>query len=348
MYGRVIRAQLSIMKKKILNLNSTAEEKKDDAKLRPANFSEYVGQEKLKGQLKIYVDAAIKRKDQLDHCLFYGPPGLGKTTLAYIIANELNVNIKTASGPTFEKPADIASVLSNLEEGDVLFIDEIHRINSAVEEVLYSAMEDFYIDIVLGSEGTAHSVRLDLPKFTLVGATTMPGLLSAPLRDRFGIIAKLEYYEDSELEQIAKRTANVLNVRIDDDGAKEIGMRSRGTPRIANRLVKRIRDYAEVKYDGVITKKVADETLDELDIDKMGLDDNDRKYLQVLISNSNGKGVGIDTLAVTLGEDAGTIEEVYEPFLIMKGLIKRTKQGRVATELAYKHLDVPYQTTYLT
>lgn len=336
------------MKKKILNLNSTAEERKDDAKLRPANFSEYVGQEKLKGQLKIYVDAAVKRKDQLDHCLFYGPPGLGKTTLAYIIANELNVNIKTASGPTFEKPADIASVLSNLEEGDVLFIDEIHRINSAVEEVLYSAMEDFYIDIVLGSEGTAHSVRLDLPKFTLVGATTMPGLLSAPLRDRFGIIAKLEYYEDSELEQIAKRTANVLNVKIDDEGAKEIGMRSRGTPRIANRLVKRIRDYAEVKYDGVITKKVADETLDELDIDKMGLDENDRKYLQVLIGNSNGKGVGIDTIAVTLGEDAGTIEEVYEPFLIMKGLIKRTKQGRVATELAYKHLDVPYQTTYLT
>lgn len=335
------------MKKKILNLNSTAEERKDDAKLRPANFSEYVGQEKLKGQLKIYVDAAVKRKDQLDHCLFYGPPGLGKTTLAYIIANELSVNIKTASGPTFEKPADIASVLSNLEEGDVLFIDEIHRINSAVEEVLYSAMEDFYIDIVLGSEGTAHSVRLDLPKFTLVGATTMPGLLSAPLRDRFGIIAKLEYYEDSELEQIAKRTASVLNVKIDDEGAREIGMRSRGTPRIANRLVKRIRDYAEVKYDGVITKKVADETLDELDIDKMGLDENDRKYLQVLISNSNGKGVGIDTLAVTLGEDAGTIEEVYEPFLIMKGLIKRTKQGRVATELAYKHLDVPYQTTYL-
>ena len=335
------------MKKKILNLNSSVDERKDDAKLRPATLSEYIGQEKLKGQLKIYVDAARKRKDQLDHCLFYGPPGLGKTTLAYIIANELKVNIKTASGPTFEKPADIASVLSNLEEGDVLFIDEIHRINSAVEEVLYSAMEDFYIDIVLGSEGSAHSVRLDLPRFTLVGATTMPGLLSAPLRDRFGIISKLEYYEDKELEQIAKRTANVLNVKIDNDGAKEIGMRSRGTPRIANRLVKRIRDYAEVKYDGVITKKVADETLDELDIDKLGLDENDRKYLQVLVSNSNGKGVGIDTLAVTLGEDAGTIEEVYEPFLIMKGLIKRTKQGRVATELAYKHLDLPYQTTYL-
>ena len=335
------------MKKKILNLNSTAEEKKDDAKLRPANFSEYVGQEKLKGQLKIYVDAAVKRKDQLDHCLFYGPPGLGKTTLAYIIANELNVNIKTASGPTFEKPADIASVLSNLEEGDVLFIDEIHRINSAVEEVLYSAMEDFYIDIVLGSEGTAHSIRLDLPHFTLVGATTMPGLLSAPLRDRFGIISKLEYYEDSELEQIANRTARVLNIKIDKEGAKEVGMRSRGTPRIANRLIKRIRDFAEVKYDGVITKKVADETLDVLDIDKLGLDENDRKYLQVLINNSNGKGVGIETLAVTLGEDAGTIEEVYEPFLIMKGLIKRTKQGRIATEIAYKHLDVPYQTSYL-
>lgn len=335
------------MKKKILNLNSTAEERKDDAKLRPATLSEYVGQERLKAQLRIYIDAAKKRSDQFDHCLFYGPPGLGKTTLAYIIANELNVNIKTASGPTFEKPADIASVLSNLEEGDVLFIDEIHRINSAVEEVLYSAMEDYYIDIVLGSEGTAHSVRLDLPKFTLVGATTMPGLLSAPLRDRFGIISKLEYYEDSELEMIAKRTAKVLNIKIDKDGAKEIGMRSRGTPRIANRLVKRIRDFAEVKYDGIITKKVADETLDELDIDKLGLDENDRKYLQVLISNSNGKGVGIDTLAVTLGEDTGTIEEVYEPFLILKGLIKRTKQGRVATELAYKHLDLPYQTTFL-
>ena len=331
------------MKKKILNLNSTAEERKDDAKLRPANLSEYVGQEKLKAQLRIYIDAAKKRKDQLDHCLFYGPPGLGKTTLAYIIANELNVNIKTASGPTFEKPADIASVLSNLEEGDVLFIDEIHRINSAVEELLYSAMEDYYIDIVLGSEGTAHSVRLDLPKFTLVGATTMPGHLTAPLRDRFGIVSKLEYYEDKELEMIAKRTAKVLEVKIDEDGAKEIGMRSRGTPRIANRLVKRIRDFAEVKYDGIITKKVADETLDELDIDKLGLDENDRKYLQVLIGNSNGKGVGIDTIAVTLGEDAGTIEEVYEPFLIIKGLIKRTKQGRVATELAYKHLDIPYQ-----
>lgn len=336
------------MKKKILNLNSTAEEKKDDAKLRPATLSEYVGQERIKAQLRIYIDAAKKRNDQLDHCLFYGPPGLGKTTLAYIIANELNVNIRTASGPTFEKPADIASVLSNLEEGDVLFIDEIHRINSAVEELLYSAMEDYYIDIVLGSEGTAHSVRLDLPRFTLVGATTMPGLLSAPLRDRFGIIAKLEYYEDIELEQIAKRTAKVLNVKIDKDGAKEIGMRSRGTPRIANRLVKRIRDFAEVKYDGVITKKVADETLDELDIDKFGLDENDRKYLQVLINNSNGKGVGIDTLAVTLGEDTGTIEEVYEPFLILKGLIKRTKQGRVATELAYKHLDIPFQTTLMT
>ena len=335
------------MKKKILNLNVTSDDKKDDVKLRPITLDEYVGQEKLKSQLKIYIDAAKKRKDQLDHCLFYGPPGLGKTTLAYIIAHELGVNIKTASGPTFEKPADIASILSNLENGDVLFIDEIHRINSAVEEVLYSAMEDYCIDIVLGSEGAAHSVRLDLPKFTLVGATTMPGLLSAPLRDRFGIISKLEYYEDYELEQIANRTAHVLNVKIDKDGAKEIGMRSRGTPRIANRLVKRIRDFAEIKYDGVITKKVADETLDVLDIDKLGLDENDRKYLQVLINNSNGKGVGIDTLAVTLGEDAGTIEEVYEPFLIIKGLIKRTKQGRVATELAYKHLDIPYQMSIL-
>ena len=335
------------MKKKILNVNSSNDDKKDDAMLRPHNLDEYIGQEKLKEQLRIYISAAKRRKDTLDHCLFYGPPGLGKTTLAYIIANEMNVNIKTASGPTFEKPADIASILSNLEEGDVLFIDEIHRINSAVEEVLYSAMEDFYIDIVLGSEGTAHSIRLDLPHFTLVGATTMPGLLSAPLRDRFGIISKLEYYEDEELEKIANRTAKVLSVKIDGAGAKEIGMRSRGTPRIANRLVKRIRDFAEVKYDGVITKKVADETLDSLDIDKFGLDENDRKYLQVLINNSNGKGVGLDTLAITLGEDSGTIEEVYEPFLIMKGLIKRTKSGRVATELAYKHLDIPYQTSYL-
>ena len=335
------------MKKKILNLNASKEEKNEEAKLRPQFLNEYIGQEKLKSQLKIYIEAAKKRKEGLDHALFYGPPGLGKTTLAYIIANEMNVNIKTTSGPTFEKPADIASILSNLEEGDVLFIDEIHRINSAVEEVLYSAMEDFYIDIVLGSEGTAHSVRLDLPHFTLVGATTMPGLLSAPLRDRFGIISKLEYYEDGELEQIAIRTAKVLNVKIDASGAKEIGMRSRGTPRIANRLVKRIRDYAEIKYDGTITKKVADETLDELDIDKMGLDENDRKYLQVLINNSNGKGIGLDTLAVTLGEDTGTIEEVYEPFLILKGLIKRTKSGRVATDLAYEHLGISYQTSYL-
>ena len=331
------------MKKKILNLNPTTEEKKDDARLRPQNLFEYVGQEKLKEQLSIYIEATKKRKDQLDHCLFYGPPGLGKTTLAYVIANELGVNIKTTSGPTFEKPADMASILSNLEEGEVLFIDEIHRINSSVEEVLYSAMEDFYIDIVIGSEGSAHSVRLDLPHFTLVGATTMPGFLSAPLRDRFGIVSKLEYYEDFELEKIAKRTAKVLDVQIEESGAREIGMRSRGTPRIANRLVKRIRDFAEVKYDGVINKKVTDETLDVLDIDKMGLDENDRRYLQVLISNSNGRGVGIETLAVTLGEDAGTIEEIYEPYLILKGLIKRTKSGRVATDLAYKHLDMPYQ-----
>lgn len=327
------------MQKKTLNLNPTSEERKDDIKLRPSTLSEYIGQEKLKSQLSVFIEAAKKRKDQLDHCLFYGPPGLGKTTLAYIIAKELGVNIKTASGPSFEKPADIASILSNLESGDVLFIDEIHRIDSKVEEVLYSAMEDFYIDIVLGSEGAAHTVRLDLPKFTLVGATTMPGLLSSPLRDRFGIISKLEYYTDKELTEIVNRTAKVLDIKIDTKGAEEIGMRSRGTPRIANRLVKRIRDYAIVKYDGAINKKVAEETLTNLDIDKLGLDENDRRYLNVLINESGNKGVGIDTLAVTLGEDQGTIEEVYEPFLILKGLIKRTRQGRVATDLAIQHIE---------
>lgn len=335
------------MKKKILNLEPTVDEQKYDAKIRPAKLSEYVGQEKLKSQLEVFIKASKKRNDQLDHCLFYGPPGLGKTTLAYIVANELKVNIKTTTGPAFEKPADIASILSNLEEGDVLFIDEIHRLNSSVEEVLYSAMEDFYIDIVIGSEGQARTLRLDLPHFTLVGATTMPGNLSAPLRDRFGVISKLEYYSDEELEMIANRTAKVLNIKIDSEGAKEIGKRSRGTPRIANRLIKRIRDFAEVKYDGIINKKVTDETLKVLDIDEMGLDENDRKYLQVLINNSNGKGVGIDTIAVSLGEDTDTIEEIYEPFLILKGLIKRTKSGRVATSVAYEHMNIPYQNSFI-
>lgn len=334
------------MKKKILNLNITDEEKKDDIKLRPLTLSEYIGQEKLKNNLSVYIEATKKRKGTLDHCLFYGPPGLGKTTLAYIIANELKTNIKTASGPTFEKPGDIASVLSNLTENDVLFIDEIHRMDSSVEEVLYSAMEDFYIDIVIGSEGSANSIRLDLPHFTLVGATTMPGLLSSPLRDRFGIIEKLEYYNDTELSLIAKRTAKVLGIKMCEDGAIEIGKRSRGTPRIANRLVKRIRDFAEVKYNGEINKKVVDETLETLNIDKLGLDENDRKYLKVLTNNVNGKGVGLDTIAAYISEDVGTVSEVIEPFLIMKGLVQRTKQGRVATNLAYEHLGLSYQQTF--
>lgn len=335
------------MKKKILNLNISDEEKKDDIKLRPLTLSEYIGQEKLKNNLSVYIEATKKRKGTLDHCLFYGPPGLGKTTLAYIIANELKTNIKTASGPTFEKPGDIASVLSNLTENDVLFIDEIHRMDSSVEEVLYSAMEDFYIDIVIGSEGSANSIRLDLPHFTLVGATTMPGLLSSPLRDRFGIIEKLEYYSDTELSLIAKRTAKVLGIKMCEDGAIEIGKRSRGTPRIANRLVKRIRDFAEVKYNGEINKKVVDETLETLNIDKMGLDENDRKYLKVLTNSVNGKGVGLDTIAAYISEDVGTVSEVIEPFLIMKGLVQRTKQGRVATNLAYEHLGLSYQQTFL-
>lgn len=326
------------MKKKILNLNSTDEERKDDLSLRPLILSEYIGQEKLKSTLSVYIEAAKKRKGTLDHALFYGPPGLGKTTLAYIIANELGTHIKTSSGPSIEKTGDIASILSGLEENDVLFIDEIHRVSKAAEEILYSAMEDFYIDIMLGEGSDARSVRIDIPHFTLVGATTMPGLLSSPLRDRFGIVNKLEYYTDDELKNIVKRTAKVFNISIDEDGAMEIGKRSRGTPRIANRLTKRIRDFAEVKYDGKITKRVVEDTLDTLNIDKLGLDENDRKYLEILIKDTEGRGIGLDTLAATLSEDASTIEDIYEPYLISKGLINRTKQGRVATEFAKKYI----------
>ena len=300
----------------------------------------YIGQEKLKATLKVFIDAAKNRGEALDHVLFYGPPGLGKTTLCGIIANEMGVNLKVTSGPAIEKPGEMAAILNNLQEGDVLFVDEIHRLNRQVEEVLYPAMEDFAIDIMLGKDSSARSIRLELPKFTLVGATTRAGLLTAPLRDRFGVIQKLEFYTPEELQIIVNRSAGVLGVEIEPDGAYEIARRSRGTPRLANRFLKRVRDFAQVKYHGVITKEVADFALDILDVDKLGLDHNDRTLLLTLIQKFSGGPAGLDTLAAAIGEDAGTLEEVYEPYLLMNGLINRTPRGRTATELAYRHLGL--------
>lgn len=328
------------MNRRIITTDVTEEDKKIETSLRPQLLSEYIGQERIKSTLKIFIDAAKSRKEPLDHVLFYGPPGLGKTTLCGIIANEMGVNMKVTSGPAIEKPGEIAAILNGLSEGGVLFVDEIHRLNRQVEEVLYPAMEDYAIDIMLGKDSSARSIRLELPKFTLVGATTRAGLLTAPLRDRFGIIQKMDFYTPAELKTIVMRSADVMQVKIEEEGAFEIARRSRGTPRLANRLLKRVRDFAQVKYDGVITKAVADFALDILDVDKLGLDNNDRAILNAMIQKFSGGPVGLETLAACLGEDAGTLEDVYEPYLLMNGLINRTPRGRVATEAAYHHLGL--------
>ena len=330
------------MERRIITTEVTEEDKVIEPNLRPQMLAEYIGQEKIKNNLKVYIDAAKARGESLYHVLFYGPPGLGKTTLSGIIANEMGVHMKVTSGPAIEKPGEMAAILNNLQEGDVLFVDEIHRLNRQVEEVLYPAMEDFAIDIMLGKESSARSIRLDLPHFTLVGATTRAGLLTAPLRDRFGVVQKLEFYTPGELQIIVERSAEVLGIGIEPEGAAEIARRSRGTPRLANRLLKRVRDFAQVKYDGVITKQVADFALDILDVDKVGLDNNDRSILLMMIEKFGGGPVGLETLAAALGEDAGTLEDVYEPYLLMNGFLNRTPRGRVATPLAYRHLDIPY------
>lgn len=328
------------MKKRIIETEVTEEDIRVEPSPRPKTLSEYIGQEKAKQNLKIYIEAAKQRGDSLDHVLFYGPPGLGKTTLAGIIANEMGVNMKVTSGPAIEKPGEMAAILNNLQEGDVLFVDEIHRLNRQVEEVLYPAMEDYAIDIMIGKGATARSIRLELPRFTLVGATTRAGLLTAPLRDRFGVIHHLEFYTVEELSTIICHSAKVLGVEIDAEGAAELAKRSRGTPRLANRLLKRVRDFAQVKYDGNITKEIASFALDLLEVDRYGLDVTDRNLLLTLIEKFSGGPVGLETLAATIGEDAGTIEDVYEPYLLKNGFINRTPRGRVATEKAYHHLGI--------
>ena len=328
------------MSRRIITTENLEEDVKIESHLRPQLLDDYIGQEKAKEILKVYITAARERGEALDHVLFYGPPGLGKTTLAGIIANEMHVNIKITSGPAIEKPGEMAAILNNLQEGDVLFVDEIHRLNRQVEEVLYPAMDDYAIESMSGKGASARSIRLDLPKFTLVGATTRVGMLTAPLRDRFGVIHRLEFYTVEELKRIIARSAKVLDVGIDDAGATALARRSRGTPRLANRLLKRVRDFAQVKYDGYITEDVANYALDLLDVDKCGLDQTDRNLLMTIIERFDGGPVGLDTLAASLSEDSGTIEDVYEPYLLKNGFIQRTPRGRIVTDLAYAHLGI--------